>query len=327
MRGQQAGQDLGQVVRARAMVWGEPSANAPRRTAVDRAKMHGGEAVGDPRAVVLARARLHGAESNSDLPGEVFPSVSRGTLSVEARGEPGPYRKCLPHGDDGDKVYDLCGRYPSDHDSSSSSYTYDDELGFYIDNEFGADSTWMLQKAFRQLQNNVDLVSDYFDEPGVGRSGNCVEKIVNGHLRGSTVKFKLDRVICAMGYTIPGNLHVRLDPDYVRAMYAEYDAASCGADNGECACITAELARTLLHEITHVCGASEVQAYLVDAFYQEKFEERYGYDHCNCCGQLQTFSTWDPSDYDTQADVDVHYQGHGYSNDSGSWRLTDCHAW
>lgn len=289
--------------------------------------MHGAEFSGDPWAAALARATMHGAEFVGDPRAAVLDRVMLLGAEFSGLGEEGPLYKCLPHGDDSSKQYDLCGRYPSDHDSSGRTYTYHDDLGFYIDNEFGDDSTWMLRKAFLQLQNNSDLVSDYFDEPGVGRDGTCVLKIVNGHTRGSVVKLKLDRVICAMGYTIPGDLHVHLDPDYVRAMYAEHEAASCGADDGECACITAELARTLLHEIAHVCFASEIQAYLIDAYYLDKFEERYGYDHCNCCGQLQTFSTWDPSEYSSQDDVFAHYQGHGYSNDSGAWRLTDCRSW
>ena len=103
-----------------------------------------------------------------------------------------------------------------------------------------------------------------------------------------------DDLGAANGWSAPLLPFLVLNWKFLRGATNSYAAASCGGLDGECACIVAEIAATILHEISHQCGASEQYAHLLGYWYLLNFQQKNGYGNRNCCAAaLGAPPTWD----------------------------------
>lgn len=198
---------------------------------------------------------------------------------------------------------------------------------FYVDEEFGEESSDAIRLAMTQLAANTRIVEDYFDLAGVSGQGACVIHHILGTARngvGATIRLhlKLDRGLCSYGYTAFDVIH--LNPDYVKAVANSLDRCTWGEGDGECSCLVTDLSRTILHETAHICERGERLARLLDSFYAEQLERRNNFGHRNCCGRLHTLPSFDPSDYSDASAVGAQMSTHGFSKSSGEWRLSRC---
>ena len=81
--------------------------------------------------------------------------------------------------------------------------------------------------------------------------------------------------------------------------------------------------------MSHICGHNEKQAYILDAWYAQQFQEAFGYGSTNCCGQFLTFPSFIPSDFYGTSYEDVRDNFTSFMNqtlDGGEWHLTECSA-
>jgi hypothetical protein len=95
---------------------------------------------------------------------------------------------------------------------------------------------------------------------------------------------------------------------------------------GECECVVADLARTLLHEMAHIFLAGEKEAYLLESYWAYRYEGRNSFTHNNCCGHEHTLTSFVPSDYDTEDDVRAGTSGNGFDLVDGIWQITGCQS-
>jgi hypothetical protein len=166
------------------------------------------------------------------------------------------------------------------------------------DDDPEADDIWMWMKAWNQLVNNIDLVAFFILMNYSAVVGPClIARLLGGDCVYDKVTL-FDADISANGFSIPFLPFVWINRHRTAAANNSYDEASCGDGDGECACIVSELAGTILHELSHTCGASEGYAHLLSQFYRYYFATRYGYDHANCCAYQQgNPSSWSEFDY------------------------------
>lgn len=163
---------------------------------------------------------------------------------------------------------------------------------FYAEDAWNDDELWLLNKAMKQINNNLDILDDFEDESNYDVA--CVKRglsTVRGYFyAGTGDPFEDDFVIVCLadsyyGCTFPCSDYIILNRFYVQALVTAYRAATCGDQDGECACLTTALSLLIAHETTHRCCSDENVAYLLSQFYQFEFERRKGYDeHTNCCG-------------------------------------------
>ncbi len=195
--------------------------------------------------------------------------------------------------------------------ASSSGATYTWRTFYYAHEDWSEDQLSIIDRAFKQINENLDIVSDYYDQDGVAKSGACHTNLLSG---GSWTAGHLhlkpwDGVHC---WPEPGTgfigctsgLYMKLNENYIQNGLEAFASADRGHDTGESACLAADIAATIVHESTHSCLGNEKIAQLTNQFYFVRFAANHGWSHENCCGE--ELASWDPSDWtlsDLQAAV------------------------
>lgn len=231
-------------------------------------------------------------------------------------------------------------------DSTASGTTTYSDRGYYMaDDSWDSEHLWILDKAFDQINLNIDIVEEYFlnlvwDDLW-SRSGDCVQKLLTG---GSLFGGKLHIKRASLGEegvsgtTVKGSVYIRLEENYVRAVANSRKLESCGSGNGDCNCIVADLSGLIIHETTHSCLSGEKMAYLLGQWWRWQYGEKYGYTSTNCCANSidpedpagglieMELVSWDPDDW-TKAGLNAKVWLNGWSHSRGDeWRLNFCVA-
>ncbi len=204
----------------------------------------------------------------------------------------------------------------------------------YLDPDFSDDGEHIIAKAMSQINENIDIVEDFFDRYrnvlGAKVSGACVVNLVTaaspfaGYLHFERVDRRGNPCSGSknwLGCTVPGAVVIQLAQRFVKAVYNSRAAHTCSSGAGDCACITAELAAVILHETCHSCLLDEIPAYLLVAHYKSEFADAHGYSSKCCTGSPVT--AWDERVW-TEARAKAIADAPGISQSSGEWRLTTC---
>ncbi len=186
--------------------------------------------------------------------------------------------------------------------ASSSGATYDWRTFYYAHEDWSEDQLSIIDRAFKQINEHLDIVSDYYDQDGVAKSGACHINLLSGgsftaghlHLKpwsGEGCEGKPHDIF----YGCTSGLYIKLNEGYVTAAFDAFSAADRGHDTGESACLAADLAATIVHESTHSCLGNEKISMLTNQFYFVRFAAQHGWSHANCCGE--ELDSWDPADW------------------------------
>ncbi len=164
----------------------------------------------------------------------------------------------------------------------------------------------ILEKAFAQINRNLDLVEDYLELEGQRRSrdGNCLIKRATGENR-LEIRTK-DELPNAFARVVPvislNTNRITFYEQYLNACYNSWEKAPAGKAEGAKGCPVSELAGTLLHEATHTCLGNEKYAYLLSYWYRYHFRKRKGYA-CRLCRANDALRFWLPQDYKNKDEV------------------------
>lgn len=157
----------------------------------------------------------------------------------------------------------------------------------------------ILKKAFTQINQNIDIVEDYFRLDGHrrARDGQCLIGRLNGENR-LRIRTK-DQLPGAYARVVPivtlNTNRVTFYAQYLNACYNSWERAT-PTGNGDRVCPIAELAGTLIHEAAHTCLGNEKYGYLVSYWYRHQFRQRK--DHTvRSCSAVNAPSSWLPQEY------------------------------
>jgi len=202
----------------------------------------------------------------------------------------------------------------------------------YFDPAWNSKGVSIIERAMRQINNNIDLVEDWFSMTKL--SGNCTVDLLTATGVGGFLHFRRDQSavnVCGFGElnwrgcTIPGSNTVTLSKEYVNAIANDFNDASCGDQDGECACLVADLAGTIIHETMHACFyLTNDFCWLAQQFYMDTFIARQGYSNTsNCCTSQLT--SYDPADFDGEADVAPQTRALKHERgEDGRWTTVGC---
>lgn len=199
----------------------------------------------------------------------------------------------------------------------------------YLDPAWNDKGVSIIERAMRQINNNLDIVEDWFDLTGL--DGYCTVNLLSANGTGGYLHFRRDRSeIHACGFggtgwrgcTVPGSNTVTLSKEYVNAIANDYNDLTSDS-TGRRACLVADLASTIVHETLHACFyLTEDYCNLIQQFYRDEFTSRHGYTSSNCC--QANLSSYDPADYDGADDVAAVERMMTYDEVDGKWRTTGC---
>ncbi|NBC18245.1 MAG: hypothetical protein GVY18_13120 [Bacteroidetes bacterium] len=164
----------------------------------------------------------------------------------------------------------------------------------------------ILDKAFDQINRNLNIIEDFFELDGQKRSrdGNCLIKRFTGENR-LEIRTK-DELPGAFARVVPvvslNTNRVTFYEQYLNACYNSWAKASDGTGDGDKVCPVSELAGTLVHEAAHTCLGNEKYGYLISYWYRYQFRLRNGYT-CRLCSASAAPSSWLPQDYKNKEGV------------------------
>ncbi len=199
----------------------------------------------------------------------------------------------------------------------------------YIGPNWHTKGSEFIERAMTQINNNIDLVEDWFTDAGL--DGSCVLNLLTAagdgggflHFRRdeSSVHacgFKLDW----RGCTIPGSTIITLSAELVNAL--ANDSATDGGGNR--ACMVADLASTIIHETMHSCFYSRHKKIILNQqHYYDAFIARQGYTSGSCCVLSPAPASYDPADYADLAAAEAIRFGQAIAQDSdGTWHTQGC---
>lgn len=328
------------AVLARALVHGEGPTWDYRAAIVSRALVHGGEFQGDYRGAFGDRAGLHGAEFEGDFRAaldESAGSIGRFDNGVSGGGRQGANAAMSSRVDYG---YGLT--CPLGYEDQGYWCTpWHDEGGGDTDLENA--NIDFINRVFRQINDNIDIVEDYFSAAGLSSGyqgsaglfayGDCVVAMLTGGRVTYSWLFQVVVQKLLVTEAIHGDFNAftplpgivpwfEINWCRIRALSKAHDDTASDGDGAK-ACYTAELAGTIVHETCHVCGIlNEETPALLSYYYRHKFAERFGYTDSNCCAET-ALSSYAAADYGDKNDVwaVVQYMGH---DDSAGCQLTGC---
>ena len=177
--------------------------------------------------------------------------------------------------------------------------------------------TNIINRAFRQIGNNIDIIVDYFNsEVEVSPTfSDCVVALLLGGGVGAYGVFGInnaklivteatmsDNAITWLPCVLPW---IELNWCRIEAFsrgYALTDYNGIGAK----ACLVAELAGTLIHETCHVCCdlTNEVLPELISHYYRFHFARRHNYTDANhCCAAGNDLASYSALSYTDAADA------------------------
>lgn len=183
----------------------------------------------------------------------------------------------------------------------------------------------------QQINNNIDIVQDWFDLTGY--DGSCTVALLTATGKGGYIHFertKSESNACGWfggtgwrGCTIPGSNTISLSQEFVNAVANDYNALTSDS-SGRRACLIADLAGTIVHEAMHACFyLTHETIYLCQQFYYDEFASRHSYTSSNCC--TVNPSSYDPADYASLDDIKAVCELHPHSEHSdGKWHLDSC---
>ncbi|MBM4366068.1 MAG: hypothetical protein FJ102_07620 [Deltaproteobacteria bacterium] len=204
----------------------------------------------------------------------------------------------------------------------------------YLDPDFSDSGEFIIAKAMSQINENIDIVEDFFDRYinvlGAKVSGACVVNLLTaasafaGYLHFERVDRRgnpCNGLKNWYGCTVPGAVVIQLAQQFVKAVYNSRAAESCGSGDGACACVTAELAAMIVHETCHSCLLDEIPAYLLTAHYKYEFASRNGYTSSCCTGHR--VMAWNERVW-TEARAQSVANMPSINQNAGEWRLASC---
>ncbi len=204
----------------------------------------------------------------------------------------------------------------------------------YLDPDFLDSGEFIITKAMAQINENVDIVEDFFDRYrnvlGARVSGSCVVNLVTAASRfaGYLHFERVDRTGRPCGSekkwlacTVPGAVVIQLAQQFVGAVFNSRAAHTCSSGDGDCACVVAELAALILHETCHSCLLDEIPAYLLAAHYKTEFARAKGHTSSCCTGRR--ILAWDERVW-TASRARAAAEFPSISKDSDGWRLDSC---
>ena len=331
--------DFRAAVEGRALGHGAMVSGNVRAAVEGRALGHGAMVKGDVRRAVEGRAVRHGA------------GIQHGLVDWRLRG--GTHNRVASS--DGGPVDGSNWTHPGEEGSTGSYnrsspgnrvYDWNLRMWFTQQNYYLADESFsqadldIMDKAFDQINSNIGIVEEYFDEEGVQKSGDCVVNLLSGGDFWSGqlhfVRGDPEQTHSSDGdgdaATTRGQLYILWDKHYIRGHANSYrDVVTRGRDDGESPCLVAGLASAIVHETTHACWSDERMAYLLQEYYQREFIARHGYTNEDfCCinaREREPVTTWDPSDYTEDQAFHVGYSTSvGYDNLFDEYLAGGCYS-
>lgn len=173
---------------------------------------------------------------------------------------------------------------------------YVDEGYFYAYDTWADADIYLLDRAYEVLNNNIDYIEEWavYEDTSIFDT-SCVQDLISGSTsRGKSWIYPGDGTGCAafdgdrndiyQGCTIPGDVAIKLNKYFIRALREERSRTSCGTDDGACYCIDMEVAGLILHETVHSCLGGEDVAYLLSQYFRYRYvsDRDFTHDNCNC---------------------------------------------
>ena len=180
---------------------------------------------------------------------------------------------------------------------------------YWSSDDWGDEQIEVLNRAFEQINNNMDIIEDWEDE--AGEETTCQQAILRGnsayygqaHIEGGT---GVD--VFGNGYagrTVPGTTTTVLAKHFVKAMANARNFAQCD-DDGTCSCPVAAVAGLIIHEVAHMCFQTENGAYSLGQFYMFRYAQDRGYSSEWCCAR--DWGDWNPWNYSTEEAKEASWQ-------------------
>jgi len=168
----------------------------------------------------------------------------------------------------------------------------------------------ILKKAFEQINDNLDLVKDYYTMPKhqIGRDGKCISKKLKGDTK---LKIRAKKglregkssSLATVTQFVPTIVNrITFDWNYLSACYNSWHTANTDEEK---TCAISELAGTIIHEASHTCLSIEKYAYLISYYYRWRLKSDNGYI-CPMCSAVSQPPSWYPQDYKNKNKVLQH---------------------
>jgi len=177
---------------------------------------------------------------------------------------------------------------------------YNEHYRFKSHRNLTQNQVLILKKAFEQINDNLDLVKDYYTMPKhqIGRDGKCISKKLKGDTKLKTrakkgLREKTGSLAAVTQFTPTIVNRITFDWDFLNACYNSWHVATTKEEKD---CAISELAATIIHEASHTCLSNEKYAYLVGHYYRWRFRQDNGYT-CPMCIASTMPPSWYPQDY------------------------------
>ena len=154
----------------------------------------------------------------------------------------------------------------------------------------------LIKKAYIQINDNMECVTNYFDIKGQKkrRDGVSLTKKLSGKKK---IEYKVKNTDKYFARTIFDN--VTFATRYLQAAYNSYHEE---VDTDMKESYLAEFAATIIHEAAHAALGNEKYAYLIDHYYRYEMGRKKGWTG-NAYVASEKPKSWLPQDYKNEKDV------------------------